>query len=131
MNHHEIAVSLKIMGFEYTVEEMSEMLRTKPSGTWIKGDAVSHGSSIKNDDNGWYIDSNLGSRHLLEQHVSDIYERIKHNISGFKKVGEFCSLELSCCIYFSDDIPEIHFSKEALAFLATIQCEIDLDLYQL
>ena len=119
------------MDFECPHVDISSLLNMQPTGIWCVGEVIRLGSLMKHKENGWYLKSNLNKAALLEDHIQSLLGKLKSAEQQFKMLGENYHMALSCSIYFYDDMPDIHMSRDIIKALALINCEFDLDLYQL
>ena len=131
MPEYEINVEFKLYGLEFDHEKISKTLKIEPTFIWKKGEALSEGSSLCNEDNGWGIVSHIKKSELLENHIKALMSLlypIKDKISEFTST---CRAELNIAIYVYHSVPEIHISTNAIEFLSNIRCEVDIDIYGL
>lgn len=136
MNTNENYITIKILGFSCSPEDISKTIGLTPTKTALKGQVYQIGSrqnritkqyshnywefrEIKNETT-WI--SELVSQ-FLSIYIVPRKERIKQIVSK-------CEGELSIVQYVNEGCnPGLHFKKEEMELLGYIGLELDIDLY--
>ncbi|MFO0130100.1 MAG: DUF4279 domain-containing protein [Pseudanabaena sp.] len=146
----EIRVGYLIQG-SFSPEHISSALNIIPSKTWETGDLISPKAKICYKESGWLIeesfkleekesnadnadnadqlDENADAHETLESLVIKLFAKLKPSWEKLKQLSNQYEPELSCVIYFSGQIPEVHFSKNIVTLIADLNLSVDIDLY--
>lgn len=130
---HEVKVDFRIVGFDCTAEEITEILGVSPSRVYLKGEKVSTKSFVERKENIWLLESTSNSNLDLESHLENLSQKIKPYLDSFKIVCEKYYCEFSCCLYLDkdsdDSIPSVHLDKAFTVLLKELNAETDIDIF--
>lgn len=125
---NEIKVGFTLTDFECTPEEITTRIRLEPSKTWVVGDQIS-GSTLAYKVNGWrleLIDEDAsGVEALLEQ----LLQQLEVSGHAIAELAREYYAEISCIVFATEYVPELHFSHKALERITRLGAGIDIDLY--
>lgn len=124
----EIKVSINVTDFDCTPEEISKILSIKPSKTWVEGDGVDGLTQLKRKQNGWQLNSRLSCSNSLEKQIQSLIDDISCNKDKFLLLPSKCTVEIACCIYVEDGMPEISISSNLIKEISSISACIDIDI---
>ena len=132
---NEIQADLVIADFPCNPDEITRELGVQPRRTWLEGEPVTPGLSMKRKSNGWVLSSGLDKQASFEEHVKALLEKINPNIERFALVCTRYHAELSCAVYIyynnEESTPWLGFDKEQTKALGDIGIAVDFDLYVL
>jgi len=124
-------ISLRIMEFKCTHEDITKALRVQPTTIWSQGEKIRH-TSLVHKQNGWSLDVDLEGHVDLNTHVEDILNKVYPYYKDFVSTCGDYYAELACTLYMAgDERPEIHFAPQVLKKLAALNAHVDVDLYLL
>lgn len=126
---HKTVVSLKVMGDDLDPEKVTCCLGVSPKRTWRKGDLKHSKSSIRYVENGWYFESPLAPDAPLMDKVNDLVNRFGPVAKKFALLPPGVTVLLSCVVYIYEESPDAYFDKSVIAFLASINADLDFDVY--
>lgn len=132
---HQIKVDFRVIGFEKTIEDVTQEIGMQPSKFYIKGGDMSNNSGRKYKQNIWIIEAapEEDSANDLDIYLQDIIKKIKPHLEGFSKVCEKYYSEFACSLYLEKDseesIPSVHLDKEFVEILSKLNSELDIDIY--
>jgi len=124
---YEIVVRLKIISDYLQPEQISSVVGITCDASWKTGD-FRHGTTIKEKNSGWILNSRLAKNNDLELHIYDLLERILPYRDNIKLLSEKNVVEVSCVVY-SSEIPALYFGKEIISKIGEINASFDIDLY--
>ncbi len=143
----EIRVGYSIQG-SFSPEHISSALNIIQSKTWERGDLIHPKAKICHKESGWLIeesfgfeekqsnadssdelDENTDAHETLESVTIRLFAKLKPSWEKLKLLSNQYEPELSCVIYFSEQIPEVHFSKNIVTLIADLNLSVDIDLY--
>lgn len=133
-NKNRIQLSLNIINFNCSADDITELVKVQPTETWKVGDPIGK-TLLKRKQNMWLLSSGIIEESSFDEHVKSLLKKIKPNLDNFVKVGLLYPVELSCAVYIYGDngesTPWIHFDKESLSIFNKVSAEVDFDLYVL
>ena len=132
---NEIQVDLVIADFPCNPDEITRELGVQPRRTWLEGELVTPGLSMKRKSNGWVLSSGLDKHASYEEHVQALLAIISPNIERFASVCRRYYAEFSCAVYMyyknGESIPWLGFDKEQTKILGDLGIAVDFDMYVL
>jgi hypothetical protein len=84
----EISVSLRFFGDDIDPQLISELLGTRPSNAYRKGDPAPHHAGRSRFTGVWALDSQLPSNEALEAHVSSLLSTVGKNLSQIRSLTD-------------------------------------------
>lgn len=148
----ELRVGYLITG-SFSPDQISASLNIIPSKTWSKGDLIDPKAKIKYKEDGWLIeekfvveeneadnqfphelddsDDDETAYPTIESLALQLFDSLKPRWEKFKEYGKEYETELSCVVYYSTQLPELHFSNKTIKLIAELNLNVDIDLYDL
>ncbi len=123
----EVFAQLKITSNELTPKEIESQLGIPCDRSWLKGD-LRLNTLIKEKSNGWVIESKLDRSEEIQEHISNILDRLQEITSRIVSLSPRATVLLSCAIY-SDETPSLYFDKNMVKKISSIEADFDIDLY--
>jgi hypothetical protein len=127
----EIKVRLLIADDLISPDTVSEFLKVAPTKVWIRGEKTHPKATNVYDHNGWVlIESAAGSTasaELLTKRIFDVVDI--RNFKDLKAAHPGIEVVLSIIVYVTSSAPSVSLSKEQVKFLATIEGDLDIDIY--
>ena len=120
---------LLITGFACLPEEITRLIETAPTKTWLEGDLVSPRATLRRKANGWQLNSRV------DPTVAEVDEAIEDVLAQLPDPALFDRLpagsyrEVSCTIYTYDHRPGVHLPPNIIKALASYALELDIDIY--
>ena len=135
INTHK--VSLKFFDFDYSPEELTEILGLKPTETALKGQEYFIGSTHNKIKKIWpwnfweYQQVIEKNDHWIGDQIDDFIDSIiKPRLLIIKELTASCDSEFSIVQYLYDGCnPGLHFDNSRLKIITAIGAEIDIDIY--
>jgi hypothetical protein len=125
----QFSAKIGIFSETITPDRISEIVGIKPDKIYIKGDRRGK-SSIKQKENGWIIYSRIRRDSPLQDHISDLFERIYNKTDEIAEITKQPNTEVELgCTVWSSDRPPLYFTKEQISIISKIQASLDIDLY--
>jgi len=126
----ETSASINIVDFEFLPQVISEKLKITPTKVWVKGELIHPKAILKHASNGWQFKSDLDSKLSINAHIKMLLAMFDEKEQVFKELSNICHLELSCCIYYKQQQPELNFAPDLLLSIARKKLFLDIDLIQ-
>jgi hypothetical protein len=123
-------VNIRILDEEVLPEQMTEEIGINPSKSWHKGD-IRPKTCIKEKNNGWELQSCLAHEAPLVEHIDYLLSVIKPVHKQFQNLTQKYYAQLSCIVYFDEELPELSFDKYLLKQLTDLNLSLDIDIYNL
>ncbi len=130
MDKYEITVALTVTDFQEHPSKVTEILGIQPSKSWLKGDLINKATIIYYKQNGWKITPPLLKESSLSANINVLFSFIEPFMENFKKLP-YCIVEISCCIYTYDSIPEIFIEPCLVKKMSEINAGLDIDIVRL
>ncbi|MCU0544308.1 MAG: DUF4279 domain-containing protein [Oscillatoriaceae cyanobacterium Prado104] len=128
----EIYAYFMLTGMEFDPDEVTAKVSIKPTEIWRKGDPINSRGTMRHQENGWTVYSQIEKSADLEEHINSVFEQLQ---AGWVPLVELCkcyAAEIACVIYYrSGSVPAIHFDRDIVDRAAKLNAEIDVDLYVL
>ena len=124
----KMQVKFCITGLEISPEEITRSIGITPTRTWLLGDSIQK-TELRRKHNGWLLST--GKRVIsLEESARYLLTVL---LPKSKALNQLCSkynlrCELSCAIYVIDEMPPVHFSKDVIADLSSLNTAVDVDI---
>jgi hypothetical protein len=108
---------------------LSEVLGVSPSRSWMKGEAVSPQSEIRQNSSGVSYEFEIVNDSVESTIIENIFPLISNIESSVLEIKQI-KLELAIVIYTDEDqiIPSISFSNDTLGKLFLSKLQIDIDI---
>jgi hypothetical protein len=148
----ELRVGYLITG-SFSPSQISDSLSIIPSKTWKKGDLIYPKGKLKYKEDGWLIEEKFVIEDIeadtqtsdevedsndkevayptIESLTLQLFDNLKPRWEKFKEYGKEYKTELSCVVYYSTQVPELHFSNKTIKLIAELNLNVDIDLYDL
>ena len=120
-------VSLRIFGDELNPEEITELLKCKPSVSWKKGDTIRGANKTRTGR--WSLESNLSDETDLEDKVWDILNRISADVEVWNSIKRMNSVDLFCGIFLETGNRGFGISVNLMKELSRLGIDIGFDIY--
>jgi len=127
----EVKVSIKVVGFECSPEEISHLLGIEATKQWKQGDIIYPKVKLRRKNNGWMLASGLASDTTVMQQVkalSEVFLPIKERFLSLPKKS---LLSIYCVIYSTYGRPDISLPSDLVKAIGEIDANLEFDLYQL
>jgi hypothetical protein len=122
-------VKLGIYSEKYSAEEINTILAINYDHCWVKGMPRSKRSNVmKFEQHAWFIVSETSNQVPIDSQINEIFKRIEASIDKFAQLYNDCSIYFNCSIE-GDENPELHFPKEIIQKISTIQANLDVDIF--
>ncbi len=125
---NEISVRFILAGFNCDPHEITDSLSVKPTKIWRRGDFIDK-TIRKYSENGWRVDSSLGSSAGIDAQVDQLLEILEPVADAIAGIAAKSIAEFSCIVYANESVPSIFFSSATVKRIAKLHAEIDVDLY--
>jgi Domain of unknown function (DUF4279) len=136
MKNNENHITIKIVGFSCSPDELSHRVNLKATRTAIKGQqyqtgSKSHKVTKKYAHNYWEFRETTYETTWISESVTKFLNKfIAPRKDELKEIISTCEAELSITQYVYEGCnPGLHFQKEEIELLGYIGLEIDIDLY--
>ncbi len=131
MEKTSIKSSLRIMGDDYNIDEITKILGVTPSRYWKKGGKIRN--SDKNYEyTAWIYNTEAINTLDIEDVVCKIYNVFFKKKNQLLKLKKKYSLDISvdfCVIIEGGEVPALYFEKYFIDFCSEICAIIDIDIY--
>lgn len=118
-----------IYSTKFSADEISNILGIRYDVSWVKDAPRSaRSSTIKFEQHGWFLLSNLASEEPLNAHITQLLERFKPYKEQLTKISDDCVVYMNCDIE-GDENPELFFDEKNIKELAEIQASLDIDAF--
>lgn len=119
--------ALRIFGDNLNPDEVSELLRCKPSESWKKGGII-NGTTLARTGR-WSLDSNLPNEADIEEKVWDILKRVSANKEVWHSITTRFRVDLFCGIFLESNNRGFGLSVRLMRKLSHLGIEIGFDVY--
>jgi hypothetical protein len=126
----EIAVSLDIHSFKRRPDQISKLLGLTPTRTWSHGDAIPK-TILKRKSNHWILDAPCERTAPLSEQVDSLLEQVFPIAEKFASLPKEAKVQLFCVVYDHERSVVLGFSEQAIAKIAALGAEINIDYYDL
>lgn len=138
----KIKLILVIFGDEFSTEELTDLIKIKPSQTWSKGDVIPIQKGVYRKDSNMHVRKETVWEYstgfiktLVFENVSEIFEKMfKNKVIVLKNYIEEKGADVVVDIVVEiadENIPSIHFNRNLLKLCEHLGAEIDIDIYQI
>lgn len=131
MDNTSIKAELRIMGDEFNVQEITEVLGIAPTGTWCKGDAIRNSGKSRTYTAWMYstdVKETLDINEQAEKLKSLFHPKVKE--IAFLKEKYDLDISIDFVIIIENEIaPAIYFLPQFIQFASKIEARIDIDTY--
>lgn len=124
---NRIFVRLKIVSEKIISEEIDALVGLKSSRSWKIGDYRGK-TKIKENNNGWVLNSGLGEEESLESHIESLLKLLEPKADLIRKISDENMVEFSCAIY-SKETPALNFDRSVIGQISALGASLDVDLY--
>ena len=126
----DIRVTLRLVGFEGSPEEITNLLGIQPTETWRRDDPVPD-TLLRRRDNCWMVAAPCEPTIPLGEQVDILLEFVLPAATRFATLPPDVIVLLSCAVYdYTRDVV-LALSKVAVQRLASLGAEIDIDYYDM
>lgn len=126
-----IKIRVALFGRNIDPDYVTRELGILPSATWRFGDRVS-GTNIMLEHDGWEIETVETSTVDLPCEMRKLLGRIEPIENKIVELSRTLDLELevSCSVFFVDQLPVLHFDAADLAPIVRLGASLDIDIIQ-
>lgn len=122
-------VKLGVYSKKYSAEEINNILAINYDQCWVKGMPRSTRSNImKFEQHAWFLVSDTSNQVPLDRQIKKLFERIEPSVDKFSQLYNECEIYFNCTIE-GDENPELHFPREIIQMMSTIQASLDVDIF--
>lgn len=123
----ETIVRLKVLSPNRTPSQLTDIIGIPCDSCWRIGDTRTH-TIIKEETNGWILNSGLPRSAALEEHVDALLRLLDSRADSIRSLSPAANVELSCVIY-AEELPAISFDASIIGRLARLGVGLDIDVY--
>lgn len=128
----DVYAALVLRGQALDPDKVSRLAGIAPSQSWRVGDLRVPQATIRHNDNGWFLKSEVPASASLEEHVRDVLRRIEPAWPVFVDLGARHTAVIECVVWsYGGDRPAITFTPDIVRQAAELHAAIDVDLYVL
>lgn len=125
---NQYSAKLGIYSDKYTAEELNNILGITCDNCWVKGAPRSTRSDlIKFAKHAWFIKSELSDDNTLDNHIVNIYSKIKPVITKLDNIVGDCEIFINCTIE-GDDNPVLNFQEDVINIIRIMHAGLDIDI---
>lgn len=131
MPHTNIRASLRIMGDDFDVKKITEILKVCPSETWNKGDLIRN-TGRKRTYTAWLYNTELMESLNINTSIKEIEKVFFQKVDKIVILQNLYNLDISIdfvIVIENEEIPAIYFEPEFIKFAAEIGAKFDVDTY--
>ena len=125
---NEIKVRFILTDFDCAPAEITERIGIEPSKTWVVGEPIMGGARAHKE-NGWQLELRDGDASGVEDLTKSLLQRLETSGDAIAELARAFYAEISCIVYATEFVPELHFSRRTLERIGQLGAEIDIDLY--
>lgn len=129
----EIKAKLIVRDFEFSPEEITQLLNICPTQTWLRGETVTPRARNVHKSNGWLLASPcnpVGSS--IEAQIDSLFSIVAPHADAFAKLPVGTNVELYCVMYVADyREPVIIYQSDTIKMLAKLGASVGIDIYDL
>lgn len=131
MDNTNIRVEFRIMGEDYNVEEITDVLKIKPTNSWNKGEIIKN-TGKRRTYTLWEYSTETEEVLDVNLHAKKIMEMFSTKIEEIELLKQKYKLDI--CIEFvivieNESPPAIYFEPSFIEFAAKIGAQMDIDTY--
>lgn len=131
MDNTNIRVEFRIMGEDYNVEEITQVLKIKPTNSWSKGECIEN-TGKRRTYTLWEYSTETEEVLDVNLHAQKIMEMFSPKIKEIELLKQKYKLDI--CIEFvivieNESPPAIYFEPPFIEFVAKIGAQMDIDTY--
>lgn len=115
---------------EFDPTEISDLVGVRPTEFWRKGD-LNPKTQFERKSSRWSLTSRLSRHHRLEDHIADVLEQMRGNVTAFCKVSATYGGMMQLVAYFNTGYPGLTLGPELVKGLADFLLGVDCDFYYL
>ena len=125
---NEIKVGLTLTDFDCAPEEITQKIGIEPTVTWLAGEPILGGTRSYKE-NGWRLEVRDEDASGVDDLAKQLLQRLEGSRYEVAKLAAEFYAEISCIVYATEFVPELHFDRETLERIARLGAGIDIDLY--
>lgn len=119
-----------VSDFDCEPNDISELLWLKPTEIQRKGDLISEKSGRKRRQSSWKYHSSLPrTEPSQDAHLKNILDVIQERKEVITTLKTMYSVGINCVGFYYNANPGFHMSSELLKACASLEVDIDFDLY--
>jgi hypothetical protein len=127
MKNSDIKLRLVLTSATLSPQEISSRAKVKPSMTWKTGEPVHPRATNRHKENGCVVE-------VVDTALSAAAKRLMAQLSGqsatLANLADI-AVEVSCVVNVRGAVPELHLEPDVVAFAASINAALDVDVYVL
>jgi len=122
----QTSVAFKISSTTLTAEQITAAIGLKPDVSWKTGTPRgAFGATEKA--NGWVLESALQHFNTLDEHIKAMLKRLAPAAGKIGALGAAVSVELTASLQRKNTAPPLHFDRDDLRWLASMNSRLDID----
>ena len=122
---------LVIGGFECSSDEITRIVKTTPTKTWVRGEPVMPPATNLRKENGWQLDAGADPDHAsVQESIESILHRLPDPLA-LTRLPSGTYVEMICVVYTYDVRPFLHLTSEILEKMGQYGIDLDVDIYDL
>ena len=132
MDKTTISTHFTLSGDDFDIEYVSEALAILPNYTRSKDEVLKNGRKFGHTE--WGIETEYDISLDVEEQFEKVYSIISEKVEILERLRVECNAEWSILFVIkieNGETPAMHLSKKIVKFAATIDAEIDFDVYVL
>lgn len=133
MDKTQINVYFSLFGDEFPIDDITEKLKITPTEIYKKGDLIPNRQTIRyRKETSWNLATGYQNSLDVNEQLRQIVGILQNKSSIIKEIKQDYSLECKFYIVIiinDGNSPAFYMDKDLLKFIASIEAEIDIDLY--
>jgi hypothetical protein len=123
MSVSDVKLRLVLASTTLTPDQIQSQTKVTPSQRWSAGELVHSRATNRRKENACVVEVVANG---LSKAAAKLIEQLRGaKLTELTDVG----VELSCIVNVRGSVPELHLDRDAVAFAASINAEIDFDVY--
>jgi hypothetical protein len=120
-----------VLGFDGSPDEVSTIVRVRPTKTWVVGDRTTPISTNTHKQSGWVIAPQVDpSSTNVDAAVQALLSTLP-DPDAFRRLPHGCQVQLNIGLLGYQQRPAVFLSKDSVQILARIGASLDVDPYDL
>ena len=129
---HKVYVAYVLNELPFDPDEVTATSGIVPSKIWRVGDLVVDQGTRRHRQNGWSVQSGLGTDAALTDQIASVLSRLSTSWEYLCELGRSAQSGLQCTIYmYEAQGPETTIDPTVLRQLAELNASLDYDIYSL
>ena len=131
MDNTNIRASLRIMGDNYDIQEVTELLGICPSESWYKGEVIRN-KDRRRTYTAWVYNTDIAETLDINMQIKKLEEVFSSKVEAISLLKKKYDLDISIdfvIIIENGEPPAIYFEPKFIEFAAKIGARFDIDTY--